>query len=286
MRLDSHQHFWQYNHADYVWMLDTMVALRRDYLPATLEPRLRAIGFDGTIAVQARQMLAESDWLLDLADGYPFIRGVVGWVDFASAQLEAELERLADRPKLRGVRELIHDMPDVDYATSDVHVRGIAKLARFGLTYDLLLKPAHIRPAIGLVRRFPDQPFVVDHLAKPDIANRVRSPWREDIQQLANHQNVFCKLSGMVTEAHWGRWRPADFRPYLDIVLEAFGPYRVMIGSDWPVCTLSGDYEDVMQIVVDYVAQLTPSERENILGNNCAGFYSIPITDRMVCVRA
>jgi len=275
MHLDSHQHFWMYNQTDYVWMNEEMEALRRDHLPGELEPKLAAVGLDGTIAVQARQMTAETEWLLELATRHAFIRGVVGWVDFESDQLDRQLEQYAADPKLKGVRELIHDMEDVNYATSDVHVRAIAELARWNLTYDLLLKPPHIRPATDLVRQFPDQPFVVDHIAKPEIAAGMHSPWQEDLQTLAGQENVCCKLSGMVTEARWGDWSPEDFHPYLDVVLEAFGPKRLMIGSDWPVCTLSGSYEDVMGIVIDYADQLSPDEREAILGGTCARFYGV-----------
>jgi L-fuconolactonase len=276
MRIDSHQHFWRYNPTDYVWMSESMGCLRRDFLPADLQPHLHAIGFDGAIAVQARQMVRETEWLLELARTEPAILGVVGWVDFESAELDEQLERLAADPNLRGVRELIHDMPDVDYALSAAHVRGVSRLQSYGLTYDLLLKPPHIRPATSLVRQLPEQPFVIDHLAKPAIAAGELSPWREDIRLLAECDNVCCKLSGMATEAKWGQWHAAEFEPYLDVLLEAFGPSRLMIGSDWPVCTLSGTYEDVMQIVMHYVARLSSHEQRMILGESCARFYRLP----------
>jgi len=275
MRLDSHQHFWRYNPADYVWMTEEMDVLRRDYLPTELEPKLEALRFEGSIAVQARQMVRETEWLLELADRHDFILGVVGWVDFASPRLDEQLERYSDHPKLKGVRELIHDMPDTEYATSDVHVRAIARLARYGLTYDLLLKPPHVRPAMALVRQFPEQPFVVDHIAKPEIGRSKRAPWQSDLEALARHDNVWCKLSGMVTETRWHDWQPEDFHPYLDIVLEAFGPQRLMIGSDWPVCTLAGPYEQVMGIVIAYVERLSAEERDAILGDTCARFYGV-----------
>jgi len=275
MRIDSHQHFWKYNSHDYVWMTESMDVLRRDYLPEDLQHLIPELGFDGTIAVQARQMTSETDWLLDLAGRHSMVYGVVGWVDFESRLLDEQLERYARNPKFKGVRELIHDMPDVNYSTSAAHVRGVSKLARFNLTYDLLLKPQHIRPAIKLVRQFPDQSFVIDHIAKPDIAARIRSPWQEDINALARFDNVCCKLSGMVTEAKWNAWRPSDFYPYLDTVLEAFGPNRLMIGSDWPVCRLSGNYHDVMGVVIEYAEKLSPDEQHDILGGTCARFYSV-----------
>ena len=253
MHLDSHQHFWIHNNTDYVWMSQEMNALRQNFLPEGLQPQLNALGFDGSIAVQARQMLRETQWLLELADHHSFIQGVVGWVDFKSRHLDEQLERFTSHNKFKGVRELIHDIPDINYATSSVHRAAISKLARFGLTYDLLLKPPHIRPAIELVRNFPDQPFVVDHLAKPSITSAGDSTWENDFRDLAKYDNVYCKLSGMVTEASWNAWKPDDFFPYLDIALDAFGPDRLMIGSDWPVCTLSGSYDAVMGIVFDYV---------------------------------
>jgi L-fuconolactonase len=277
MRIDAHQHFWRYNATDYTWMSDAMDILRRDHLPHDLEPLLKSIDFDGTIAVQARRLERETDWLLELADAHHVIHGVVGWVDFNSPQLDASLERYAAHPKLKGVREIIHDMPDVDYATCAVHTNAIAKLARHGLTYDLLLKPPHISAAIRLVDQFPNQPFVVDHIAKPDIAAGEIEPWRAAFRELARRDNVCCKLSGMVTEAAWGQWTPATFEPYLNETLEAFGPPRLMIGSDWPVCTLSGSYAATMQVVIDFADSLAPTERDAILGAAAARFYGIAV---------
>lgn len=279
MRLDSHQHFWIYNNTDYVWMSDDMDGLRRDYLPSELRSHLTEIGFDGSIAVQARQQEQETEWLLELANSHDFIQGVVGWIDFLSPRLEESLERFANNKKLKGVRELIHDMPNDDYAISPIHTRAISQLAQYGLTYDLLLKPKNLPAANQLVRWFPDQPFVVDHVAKPRISGDLTLLWRGGIQSLAECENVYCKLSGMVTEAAWQNWKPSDFRPYLDFVLETFGPQRVMIGSDWPVCTLSGSYQETMNIVIDYVSELTSSESQNVLGRNAAMFYHVTQVD-------
>jgi L-fuconolactonase len=275
MHLDAHQHFWRYNPTDYSWMSDSMDILRRDHLPPDLEPLLKSINFDATIAVQARRTERETDWLLELAAAHPFIAGVVGWVDFTSPHLDASLERYVAHPQLKGVREIIHDMPDVDYATSDLHTRAIAKLAQHNLTYDLLLKPQHIPAAIRLADQFPNQPFVVDHIAKPNIAAAEREPWLSGFRELAKRDNVSCKLSGMVTEAAWNHWTPATFEPYLNDAIEAFGPRRLMIGSDWPVCTLSGNYAQTMNIVIEFASALTPAERDAILGHNAARFYGI-----------
>jgi L-fuconolactonase len=277
MRLDSHQHFWHYNPTELIWMTSQMQALMRDFLPSDLKPLLDALQFDGCILVQARQTLEETRWLLELAEQYPFIKGVVGWVDLRSDRLTEQLQRFARNPKLVGVRHAVHDEPDDNFMLLPEFRRGIAQLRDFNLTYDLLLFPKHLPVAAQLVREFPQQPFVLDHIAKPKIAQQLISPWKEDLHQLATFPNVFCKLSGMVTETNWKQWRPVDFHPYLDIVLEAFGPSRLMIGSDWPVCILSAEYVPMMKIVMDYI----PTESQNaILGDNCARFYRIPAEEQ------
>jgi len=278
MKIDAHQHFWHYNPAHQVWMTDSMAGLRRDYLPDELAPLLGAIGFDGSIAVQARQMIEETEWLLQLADSHDLIKGVVGWLDLRSPALDQQLARFALHPKFVGVRHVLHDEPDDEFMLRPDFRRGIALLRAFDLTYDLLLFPKHLAVALKLVAEFPDQPFVLDHLAKPPIGEGLLSPWREDLRCLAAFPNVSCKLSGMVTEARWRQWRADDFHPYLDTVLDAFGPRRVMIGSDWPVCTLSADYPSTMNLVIDYIRQFSAAEREAILGGNCARFYQIKPT--------
>lgn len=275
MRLDSHQHFWHYNPAEHVWMTGAMEALRRDYLPQELAPLLAQAGFDGTIAVQARQNLEETRWLLELAARHEFIKGVVGWVDLRSPEVDGQLERFAADPKLVGVRHVVHDEADDRFLLLPEFRCGIARLAAHGLTYDLLLFPRHLPVAVEFVREFPGQAFVLDHIAKPPIRERGFSPWREDLAQLARLPNVWCKLSGMVTEAEWKGWQSDDFHRYLDIVVEAFGTGRLMIGSDWPVCLLSGDYGPVMDIVRGYVARFTPAEQDAILGLNAAEFYGV-----------
>jgi len=275
MRIDCHQHFWKYNPAHQVWMTDAMAVLRRDYLPDELKPWLQAVQFDGTIAVQARQMVEETEWLLELSDKHDFIKGVVGWVDLRSPKLSEQLTMYAKHPKLFGVRHVVHDEPDDHFMLLPEFRRGLAQLREFGLTYDLLLFPKHLPVAVKLVAEFPDQPFVLDHIAKPGIREGQISPWREDLDRLAKFPNVFCKLSGLVTEAKWKQWQPEDFHRYLDIVIETFGAGRVMIGSDWPVCTLSGDYASTMRIVINYVQQFPARVRDDILGGSAARFYHI-----------
>jgi L-fuconolactonase len=275
MRLDSHQHFWHYRPAEYPWISDRMAVLKRDFLPKDLQPLLQSIHFDGCVAVQARQNLEETRWLLELADNHEFIKGVVGWVDLCSEKLPEQLQKFANHPKLLGVRHIVHDEPDDEFMLRPEFRRGLSQLREFDLTYDLLLFPKHLKPAVQLVREFPEQPFVLDHISKPMIAEGLVSPWQEDLHQLAKFPNVSCKLSGMVTETRWKQWHPRDFHRYMDIVFDAFGSARLMIGSDWPVCIVSGDYGLTMQLVIDYAQQFPVEVQAGILGENCARFYSI-----------
>ena len=277
MRIDAHHHFWSYSAAEYPWIGKGMERLARDHLPKDLAPLTAAEGIDGTVAVQARQSLEESRWLLELAAANPLIRGVVGWVDLRSTHVEDQLREFAKRPKFVGVRHVVQDEPDPRFLLGESFLHGIDKLATFGLTYDLLLYPHQLPAAVELVGRFPEQPFVLDHLAKPRIKAGELDPWRQDLKALASHGNVFCKLSGLVTEADWQGWKRADFTPYLEVALEAFSPERLMFGSDWPVCTLAAEYADVVGIVTDFLASLAEAERESILGGNAIRFYSLPV---------
>lgn len=275
IRIDAHQHFWEYSSAEYEWIDGSMAVLKRDFLPGDLAPLLEANGLSGSIAVQARQSLEETRWLLELARENEFIRGVVGWVDLSSAEVVEQLQAFAGNRKLVGVRHVVQAEPDDEYMLRPEFRSGIAQLAEFGLVYDLLLYPRHVPVAVQLVREFPDQPFVLDHIAKPPIAAGTLEPWARDIRTLAELPNVACKLSGMVTEARWSSWTQEDFRPYLDVVLDCFGPSRLMIGSDWPVCTVSADYAATVGIVLEFIAQLTNSERDAVLGGTCAEVYRI-----------
>lgn len=275
MRIDAHQHFWNYDPADYAWISDAMPALKCHRLPSDFKPLLDAAGFDGCVAVQARQSIEETRFLLDLAHRYPFVRGVVGWIDLFSPEVEQQLELFAADAKLVGIRHIVQDEPDDRFLLREDFGRGIAALARFRLAYDILIYPRQLPAAIEFVAQFPQQRFVLDHIAKPLIGERRLEPWATHIRELARHSNLYCKLSGMVTETTWKQWRPQDFRPYLDVVLESFGPQRLMIGSDWPVCTLSGEYPDTMRIVMDYISHLSPAEQDAILGGNCARFYQL-----------
>lgn len=275
MRIDAHQHFIDYNSEEYPWMGEAHQTLKRKFLPEHLKPLLDANGFDAAIAVQARQMLKETQWLLELAEQHDWIKGVVGWVELCSPQVEEQLAALSKHRKLKGVRHVLHDEPDDQFMLRPEFQRGISKLAEFGLTYDLLIFEHHLPIALTLVDAFPEQPFVLDHIAKPNMKERKMSSWHKYLKALAKRQNVYCKLSGMVTEANWKQWREADFKPYLDVVFEAFGEDRLMIGSDWPVCTLSGEYAAVMNIVKNYIAALPLEVQEKVLGGNCSRFYGV-----------
>ena len=277
MRIDAHHHFWSYSAAEYPWIGKGMERLARDHLPKDLAPLTAAEGIDGTVAVQARQSLEESRWLLELAAANPLIRGVVGWVDLRSTHVVDQLRELAKRPKFVGVRHVVQDEPDPQFLLGESFLHGIRQLATFGLTYDLLLYSDQLPAAVELVGRFPEQPFVLDHLAKPQIKAGELDPWRQDLKALGAHRNVLCKLSGLVTEADWKGWKRADFTPYLEVALEAFGSKRLMIGSDWPVCTLAAEYADVIGIVREFLAPLAAAEREAIEGGNAARFYALDV---------
>ena len=277
MRIDAHQHFWSYDPNTHAWITEEMSVLQRDFLPPDLKPLLEEYRFDGCVAVQACHTVEEARGLLDLAHRYDFIRGVVGWVDLCARDAEAQLESLAADPKFAGVRHVVQAEPDDRFLLREDFCRGIALLERFDLAYDILVFPRQLPAAIDFVQRFPNQRFVLDHIAKPPIAAGELEPWARLIRALAHNANVCCKLSGMVTEAKWKQWTVQDFRPYLDVVLEAFGPQRLMIGSDWPVCTLSAEYGETMRIVIDFIAGLSQPEQDAILGGNCARFYRLAV---------
>lgn len=275
MKIDAHQHFWRYSSQEYGWIDSQMAVLKKDFLPANLAPLLDAAGIEGTVAVQARQTLAETGWLLELAGQSPLIKGVVGWVELRSPNLAEQLQKFSRRPKFKGVRHVVQDEPDDRFMLGSDFVRGIGLLAEFDLTYDILIYPKHLPVACQLVDKFPRQPFVLDHIAKPLIKNNILTPWEADIRRLAEFPNVYCKVSGMVTEANWQQWQPADFWPYLDVVFEAFGPQRLMFGSDWPVCALAGSYAQVVSLLADYTRRLSAAEQAAVWGQTAQRFYGL-----------
>lgn len=275
--IDSHHHFWKYSAVEYGWINDAMSVLRRNFLPDDLRAAAKAAGVDGVISVQARQTVAETDWLLGFAEqpeNASLIRGVVGWVPLISDRISEELDRLVDRKKLLGVRHVLQDEPNEYFARDDFN-RGIALLPKFGLRYDILIYERQLQAAIELVDRHPRQIFVLDHVAKPKIAAGDIAPWRKRMFDLARRQNVYCKLSGMVTEADPRKWTPAQLRPYVESALEAFGPQRLMMGSDWPVCLLACDYGRWQSLVREFIGKLSTSEQQKIMGETAKAAYGI-----------
>lgn len=275
MRIDAHQHFWRYRPEEYGWIDDSMSALRRDFLPADLKPELARAGFDGSVAIQACHTREETRWLLELADRESWILGVVGWVDLRSLDVRSELSELAQNPKLLGIRHVVQSEPDDRFFMQPDFLRGINALEEFGLTYDILIYPRHLPVTSEFVARFPRQRFVLDHLAKPLIKRRQVKPWAADIGALAKFTNVMCKLSGLVTEADWQDWKPDDIAPYLDVAFEVFGPERLMIGSDWPVCTVAASYARVMELIINYLDRFPAEARDAVLGGNAERFWKL-----------
>lgn len=273
MIVDAHQHFWRYQPREYAWIDDRMTALRRDFLPADLLPHLEQAGVDATIAVQTQHSIGETEWLLQLAGAHPFIAGVVGWVDLQADDVEAQLAQLRARGPLSGIRHIVQGEPDDRFLLGAAFGRGIAALGQAGLPYDILIYPRHLAVAAEFAGRFPAQTFVLDHLAKPEIRIGAIDAWAADLRRLAAAPNVWCKLSGLMTEADWAAWTPAQIEPYLDVAFECFGAGRLMAGSDWPVCTLAADYSRTMTVVRDYLGRFTSAEREAVLGGNARTVY-------------
>ena len=274
-RVDAHHHLWRYAKEEYAWIADDMGVLARDFLPEDLRRELLVSGIHGSVAVQARQTLAETYWLLRFADEFDFIRGVVGWAPIASPEFPAIIERLQDSEKLKGLRHVIQDEPDGDFMHRPDFNAGVALLKQYGLVYDILIFERHLPAAISFVDHHPAQVFVLDHIAKPRIRDHEVEPWRSNIRELARRENVYCKVSGMVTEANWKNWSAADLQPYFDIVLQAFGPKRLMTGSDWPVCLLATTYQTWFFTVEEFIHPLSTAEREMILGGIASEVYSL-----------
>jgi len=275
MRIDAHQHFWLYNSAEYGWIDESMAAIRRDFLPEDLAGELSANEFNGSVAVQARQTLEETRWLLELAAASPRILGVIGWVGLRSPDVHSQLKPFARNPKLVGVRHIVQAETDDRFLLRPDFLCGISLLEEFDLAYDILIYTRHLPVAAEFVEKFPRQRFVLDHMAKPPIKAGEIDVWEKGIRQLAAFPNVLCKVSGLVTEADWHHWTPEQIRPYLDVVFDAFGSERLMIGSDWPVCLVAGQYGRVMDVVKDYVRSNCPGALEAILGGNAQRFWQL-----------
>jgi L-fuconolactonase len=282
MKIDAHQHFWHYRPARDTWIGDNMPVLKRDYLPADLLPELHANEIDATIAVQADQSEAETLFLLEQAEWNPFIAGVVGWVDLCAPDASERLQYFSRFSKLRGFRHVAQSEPDDRFLVRQDFLRGVAMLGQFGWTYDILIYARQLPAAVELVEKLPDQAFVLDHVAKPNMAkpkpdgnSRDMNNWVDGIRALAANPRAYCKLSGLITEADWRGWRADDFKPYLDIVFDAFGADRLMFGSDWPVCLLAGTYAQVKGLIENYTRGSSRSDRERLFGGNAAQFYGL-----------
>jgi L-fuconolactonase len=275
MRIDAHQHYWIYNPHEYGWIDDSMHTIRRDFLPDHLNPELSREGFDGSVLVQTRQSLEETRWLLALAAQAPTILGVVGWVDLRAPDVHAQLEALAGNPKLVGIRHIVQGEPADNFLLREDFLRGISILEEFDLAYDILIYPRHLPVAAKFVQRFPRQRFVLDHMAKPPIKSGEIRSWAEGIRRLAEFPNVFCKISGLVTEADWQHWTPEQITPYVEVAFESFGADRLMIGSDWPVCLVAASYERSIGIAKQYLERSSPKEREAVMGGNAQRFWRL-----------
>ena len=275
--VDSHHHFWDITRLDYSWMPPGESIVRRNYLPADLRPHLQASGVSGTVLVQAHQSLDEADFLLETASTTDFVAGVVAWVDLQDPRIGETLDHLMRRPKLVGVRHQVEDDTDEDWLIRPASVRGLRELAQLGLAYDLLVRPPHLSRIPELAVRVPGLRMVVDHIAKPPIAQGILEPWARDIAAVAEIPGVFCKVSGMVTEADHRNWTVDDLLPYVAHVLSCFGVDRLMWGSDWPVCLLASDYSGVLSAALDSVGPMTPDQRAGFLGRNAIQFYQLEV---------
>ena len=275
MHIDAHQHFWIYNNREFGWIDDSMAALRRNFLPEDLTPELRTSGFQGSVVVQTRQTLEETNWLLGLADAHESILGVVGWADLCGPDIRSQLKTLSGHRKLVGLRHIVQSEADDRFLLQPEFLRGIEMLEDFDLAFDILIYTKHLPVADEFVRKFPRQRFVLDHMAKPPIRNGQIDAWASGIRRLSEMPNVFCKLSGLVTEADWKSWTREEIIPYLDVALASFGADRLMIGSDWPVCLVAASYAKVISIVKDYISERVPKHAGNVLGGNAQRFWRL-----------
>ena len=275
LRIDAHQHFWNYDPVRDSWITDEMSAIRKDFLPGHLRPVLEQNGFDGCVLVQVDQSENETNFLLELSDKNEFIKGVVGWIDLQSENLEERLIYYKQFKKLKGFRHILQGEKERAYMLKPGFMKGIKALHQFNYGYDILIFPDQLLYTRKFVESFPEQKFVIDHLAKPYIKDKKINEWKDALQQLAPYKNVYCKISGMVTEAAWASWEEQDFTPYMDVVVNVFGTGRTMYGSDWPVCLLAAEYNKVASIVKNYFSSFTQNEQDNFFGLNAINFYNL-----------
>jgi L-fuconolactonase len=276
LKVDSHQHFWIYDPVKDAWITEEMSVIKKDFLPDEISRELNTHQISGCVAVQADQSEKETEFLIGLAQNHSFIKGVVGWVDLTADNVEERLAYYRSIKQVKGFRYILQAEP-VEFMLDKNFLRSIGLLQQYGFTYDILVNPQQLSFANHLVAKFPDQPFVIDHLAKPYIKSKGIDGWREDISKMAAFPNVYCKVSGLVTEADWHNWSTGDFVPYMDVVFNAFGSNRVMYGSDWPVCNLAGGYAGVLNVVNNYVDKLSLNEQEMFWAKNVMEFYGIDV---------
>lgn len=275
MRIDSHQHFWMYEKQQHAWINDAMHIIQKNFMPADLQPVLKKNNIDGCVLVQVDQTEDENIFQLKSASGYDFIKGVVGWVDLQATNIEDRLQHYQQFKKIKGFRHILQDEKDRALMLRPAFKRGIGLLNAYNFTYDILILPDQLQYNRELVKSFPDQRFVIDHIAKPDIKNKKINDWEKDMRALASYKNVYCKISGMVTEADWHHWNIKDFFPYLDIIVQTFGTKRIMFGSDWPVCLVAASYEQMMAIVQEYFSSFSENEQNDFFANNAIKFYNL-----------
>ncbi|MFA9190710.1 amidohydrolase family protein [Flavobacterium sp. FZUC8N2.13] len=275
MIIDSHQHFWIYEAEKHAWLDDNMKIIRRDFLPEDLKLVYQTNAIDGCVAVQADQTLAETDFLLDLAEKNDFIKGVVGWVDLRASTIDEVLNHYSQFSKLKGFRHVVQVEADPNFMLRPDFENGIAALEKYNFTYDILIFPHQLGAALELVRRFPNQKFIIDHIAKPYIKDGFYDGWAALMKAISEYQNVYCKLSGMTTEADYNNWTPEQIEPYMQLVLEAFGANRILFGSDWPVCLVAGNYTKTKELVTNFIAKLSSQEQAAIMGGNAMQFYNL-----------
>ncbi|MFM9826381.1 amidohydrolase family protein [Flavobacterium sp.] len=274
-KIDSHQHFWKYHPVKDAWISDDMKIIQRDFLPVDFLPLLQENGVDGCIAVQADQSEEETHFLLELAKDNDFIKGVVGWIDLRGENITSRLNYFSQFKKLKGFRHIVQGESDENFLLQEDFSKGIAQLEQYNFTYDILILPKHLAVAFEFVKRFPNQKFVIDHLAKPDFKNKEFLDWEKGIREIATCPNVYCKVSGLVTEADWNNWTEADFTYCLNVVTEAFGIDRLLFGSDWPVCLLAANYAQTLEIVTNYFSKFPESNQEQFWSGNAIEFYNI-----------
>lgn len=274
-KIDSHQHFWKYHPVKDAWISDDMKIIQRDFLPVDFLPLLQENGVDGCIAVQADQSEEETHFLLELAKDIDFIKGVVGWIDLRNPDLKSRLDYFSQFKKLKGFRHIVQGESDENFLLREDFSKGIAQLEQYNFTYDILILPKHLAVAFEFVKRFPNQKFVIDHLAKPDFKNKEFLDWEKGIREIATCSNVYCKVSGLVIEADWNNWTEADFTYCLNVVTEAFGINRLLFGSDWPVCLLAANYAQTLEIVTNYFSKFPESNQEQFWSGNAIEFYNI-----------